>query len=142
MVGKTGVGEQVPIPFKPCRTLKQALVHPKDSLSDLQKANVVYKITCADCPASYVGETKRRLETRLKEHKSAVKHGNLEASALVDHVLEEGHSFDWTGTSVLDQESNLFARQSLESYYIRKQELSLNRDKGNLSPFYDSVLFT
>ena len=52
------------VAFKPCSTLKQALVHPKDSLNDLQKANVVYKITCADCPASYVGETKRRLGTR------------------------------------------------------------------------------
>jgi len=34
----------------------------KDPLSNLQKKNVVYKICCNDCDASYVGQTGRLLK--------------------------------------------------------------------------------
>jgi len=32
------------------------------------KNSVVYKICCKNCDASYVGQTKRQLQTRIKEH--------------------------------------------------------------------------
>ena len=60
-------GHNFRVVLKPCCTLKELLVHPKDAIKDGSKANVVYKIPCADCPASYVGETKRRLDVRVKE---------------------------------------------------------------------------
>jgi len=40
----------------------------KDKLSILSRSNVVYKINCKDCNASYVGQTKRLLKTRINEH--------------------------------------------------------------------------
>jgi len=39
----------------------------KDSLKDYQMTEVVYKINCKDCDQVYIGQTKRYLETRIKE---------------------------------------------------------------------------
>jgi len=33
---------------------------------------VVYKIECKDCETSYVGQTKRRLTTRIREHRNNI----------------------------------------------------------------------
>ena len=52
---------------KPYRTLKQRLVLPKDVVPKMESSNAVYCIPCAYCPASYVGDTKRRLGKRMEE---------------------------------------------------------------------------
>lgn len=41
----------------------------KDSLQNTSKRNVVYKILCKDCDASYVGQTGRQLNTKVSEHR-------------------------------------------------------------------------
>jgi len=51
--------------FKQIESVK---VHKdKDPLPS--KNNAIYKIFCKNCEASYVGQTKRRFKTRVKEHK-------------------------------------------------------------------------
>ena len=40
----------------------------KDKIKKDELSNVVYQINCKDCDYSYVGQTKRKLKTRLKEH--------------------------------------------------------------------------
>jgi len=42
----------------------------KDTNELLTDNNVVYKISYKDCNASYVGQTKRQLKTRIKEYKN------------------------------------------------------------------------
>ncbi|KYN22634.1 hypothetical protein ALC57_04963, partial [Trachymyrmex cornetzi] len=44
----------------------------KDKLNKDELSNVVYEINCADCNVSYVGQTKRQLNTRIKEHNGCV----------------------------------------------------------------------
>ena len=41
--------------------------HPRD------RQGAIYKIKCADCQATYIGETARYLNTRLTRHKRAAK---------------------------------------------------------------------
>ncbi|EFN73568.1 hypothetical protein EAG_07008, partial [Camponotus floridanus] len=41
----------------------------KDGLQKDLRSNIVYKINCTDCDASYVGQTGRLLRTRIKEHR-------------------------------------------------------------------------
>ena len=72
--------------FRPHTTLRNLLVHPKDPVPAGQKANVVYNIPCLSCPKSYIGQTARLLETRVKEHKAAVKKGETATSAVTEHV--------------------------------------------------------
>ena len=38
--------------------------------------NVVYKVPCKDCDATYVGQTKRKLNTRINKHKSQLRKNN------------------------------------------------------------------
>ena len=45
----------------------------KDELEPLSNQNVAYKISCEDYDASYVGQTKRKLNKRLHEHISDIK---------------------------------------------------------------------
>ena len=59
-------------PFKICD-----LLSAKDSLPNALKSYVVYKFTCAGCQSCYVGETKRHLPTRMKEHLETVSKSHI-----------------------------------------------------------------
>ena len=55
--------------FKPHKTFRNLLTWvKKDPVLPEEKAGVVYKVPCGDCPASYVGQVGRTLMHRLKEH--------------------------------------------------------------------------
>ena len=56
--------------MKPQSTLKSLLVHPKDKTDPKEG---MYKIDCKGCDKKYVGETKRKLKVRVKEHQSSSK---------------------------------------------------------------------
>ena len=63
--------------IKPYQTLMRKLVHPKDTISELERSNIVYCIPCADCSSTYVGETKGKLGKRLDEHRRVVQKGRF-----------------------------------------------------------------
>ena len=44
----------------------------KDKLQTTQRAKVVYKFSCLDCDASYIGKTKRTMAERKNEHFKAL----------------------------------------------------------------------
>ena len=88
---------------KPGYTLRQALVAPKDKLSSDEKQGVIYSVRCQGCDGEYIGETERKLSTRMREHRTSVTKGN-EKSALSTHNLRTGHTFDWDHIEVVDTE--------------------------------------
>ena len=51
-----------------------------------EQANVVYEVPCT-CAKVYIGETKRRIEARLKKHKEAYISGQTDKSAVAEHAL-------------------------------------------------------
>lgn len=55
-----------------------------DVLMKEKKAKVVYQMSCS-CGKGYIGETVRRLETRVKELQVACQKGALQKSALAEH---------------------------------------------------------
>jgi len=63
---------QVPVAMRPVKTLKSLQVHPKDKQEKEEITVCIYKIPCASCEKSYIGETGRKFGTRLKEHKTEV----------------------------------------------------------------------
>jgi len=54
---------------------------------------VVYKISCHDCDASYIGQIKKQLRTRIKEHNSDIKKKNGSPSVITEHRLNLNHDF-------------------------------------------------
>ena len=54
--------------MKPIYTLRSILSYSKDWVPGKDKSNVVYKIGCRGCDASYVSETGRALRSHLSEH--------------------------------------------------------------------------
>jgi len=49
-----------------------------------KRKNVVYELTCTICHHKYVGETKRELHHRLREHRKAIVEGKLNISAMAE----------------------------------------------------------
>ena len=56
---------------------------------------------------TYIGETGRTLEIRVKEHKRACVKADFEKSAVAEHAWLSGHYIDWDNVEVLDQENDL-----------------------------------
>ena len=45
--------------------------------------------------ATYIGEPRRKLETRLKVQQEVCRKGTLEKSAVVEHVWKDQHIINW-----------------------------------------------
>ena len=62
--------------------LKTEVGTSQDAIPDMEKSGVIYCIPCAECPATYVGETKRKLCKRMDEHKRALRMADFSVSAV------------------------------------------------------------
>ena len=129
----------VSVCHKPHQTLRKLLVAPKDKTKVEEQSGVVYRIPCSSCNKVYVGETKRVLGERLKEHTAKTAY-NL--SAIAEHCQKTGHEPDLENVSVLCREDKFLPRKIREAIYIKKETSpTLNRDGGReLSSIYDSLL--
>ena len=129
------------VAVKPHRTLRQQLVAPKDHTSTLDKAGVVYRISCNECDSSYIGHTSKNLRDRVKQHKSATDKGKTTDSAIADHAWSSHHTIDWENVEVLDQESTDRRRIIKESLFIRSKCPRMNRDLGlEVSQAYNGII--
>ena len=96
-----------------------------------------YEITCDQDPAhGYIGEIKRPLGKRFKEHI------NLTIPTGVgDHCNATGHFVSLDNTKVLTREPQWTKRKVKEAIYIKKSAPSMNREQGyQLPPIYHQLL--
>ena len=99
----------------------------KDSVDPAQQCGVVYRIACIDCDASYVGQTKRKLNTRVLEHKRDINKRSGPPSVISEHRSQLHHNFDWDHIRVLDRESFYQKRLVSEMLHIKHQSNSINK---------------
>ena len=141
--------------MKPHTTLRNILVHPKDKLDPREG---VYRIDCMNCKKCYIRETKRKLATRVKEHRKEVEKldkgrsftrdskkqalNERSKSAITDHVTQEKHVIDWDSAKLLQREGDWVVRGIKEAINIRKNPSNMNTDEGryHLSHMYDNLL--
>ena len=113
---------------KPLHTLEQSFPSIKDKPSPENQTNVVYKIDCADCSWSYIGETGRTFNTRRKEHKRNVQHNKI-GSNIANHAWTNNHSIDF---------KNYRHRRTLELWHTvcTKTQTIIQNTYRNNTAFY------
>ena len=117
--------------FKSGRTLRTMLTKVKDTLPTEKHSRVVYRVPCS-CGQVYIGETVRRLETRMKEHQDACRRGMVERSAIAEHAWENQHPIKWEETEIVDQArrpKELLLKEALHIQMTPAEE-RFNRDAG------------
>ena len=65
----------------------------------------------------YIGQTGHLLQTRIEEHKTAVKYAKCDVSAVSEHVWERNHHVDFQSVSFLACDCNLNQCLSPESLF-------------------------
>ena len=119
---------------KPFQTLSHIFAKPKDPVLKEQRTDAVYSIPCNDCDHEYIGQTKRQLGTRLKEHQKAVFLCKKENSALSEHACQTNHTIAWDNSKIITTNRRYHQRLCLEAWHINSAHAPLNRDDGGLLP--------
>ena len=84
--------------------------------------NVVYNIKCQDCDSVYVGTTKRKLKTRINEHKKAFTNFSFKSN-VADHAIKLNHNINWEEPRITYSDNGFRSRYFLESCGIEKNKL-------------------
>jgi len=128
--------------YRCLNTLGRFIKVQKDKNTLFDNNNVIYKICCNDCDASYVRQTKRKLKTRINEYLKNIKLDPQKHSVTTDHILEFDHTIDWKGVKIVDFEPHYYKRLISEMIHIREQKngLNLKKDTELLDESYFDIL--
>jgi len=112
-------------------TLSERVVGPTGSLKlwdqfTCKSSCIIYAITCVKCPAIYIGQTKRRLHNRFREHLYFL--GKPEATAVGEHFHQIHSREDMRITAIQKAPVDLQRRLEAESRVIFK--LGTNNSPG------------
>ncbi|VDM04080.1 unnamed protein product [Schistocephalus solidus] len=88
---------------------------PKDPLPVTEQSAMVYSIPCQDCDAKYVGETGKRLGTRLAENQLEINR-KYKLSLVYGHTQQLNHDFAFEKTRVIGRVNEKIARLMLETW--------------------------
>ena len=121
-------------------TLRQLLVHPKDPVGKDKVVGPVYKISCEECEATYVGETECSLKARFGEHRRPSS-TTSEVSKHI-HINSPDYTITLENMKILAVEHKWFERGVKEAIHIRALKPSLNRDgrRYNLPPIWNNII--
>lgn len=89
-IERTFKQQNIDVVYASGKKLKSLLGTTKDKI-DNNLCSGIYSITCSDCQKIYVGQTKRNIITRYKEHSSHIKYNRPSKSAVAYHVHNENH---------------------------------------------------
>lgn len=101
----------------------------------------VYKVDCS-CGSSYIGQTKRTIAERVKEHIAAVKNRQTNKSAIAEHLLDSGpnHWIELHEPKILSTVGYYYQRMVREAIEIKKHR-NFNREDGfKLSSTWNPVI--
>ncbi|XP_048257541.1 uncharacterized protein LOC125383447 [Haliotis rufescens] len=89
-----------------------------------------------ECGDSYVGETSRPLNQRLKEHHASVLKKEDSKSAISDHTqIHPSHNIKWDNVDILTTNQKVYKlRKFREDICIKRIQPAINRDQGYYIP--------
>jgi hypothetical protein len=106
--------------------LRDLLGTAKDKVTEDEEKSGIYEIKCSSCDATYIGQTKRKLKTRYKEHLEDVKKTVNDEKPLAKHAIEENHPIGQM--KLLKEVKKPHKLDAYESLYLFK-----NKDKNLLN---------
>ncbi|BHF81178.1 hypothetical protein SprV_0702430800 [Sparganum proliferum] len=120
------------VAHRPDSTIRRQVMRPKDPIPKQEMSAIVYRLQCSCGMCNYVGETGRRLQTRMHEHKLAVRRLDPK-SEVATHAAQMGHVFDFDAVEIVGRGDDHTARQVQEAWM--STDCSVNRHI-NLPPPY------
>uniref|UniRef100_A0A0X3Q2C9 GIY-YIG domain-containing protein n=1 Tax=Schistocephalus solidus TaxID=70667 RepID=A0A0X3Q2C9_SCHSO len=104
------------IAHRPESTIRHLVMRPKAPLPRGESTNVIYRVQCNSCAVNYIGETGKRLQTRVGEHMRAVRRMDP-LSLVADHCADSGHTFAFQNAEILGRGSDRVARETIEAWH-------------------------
>lgn len=165
-VGENEETKYVSTPYVPClteklqKTLKECgltlATGPKDKIKHKiftrlkdpippgQQKNVVYSVPCGTGDGKmYIGQTGRKLDTRLREHKNDVRR-NDNRTGLTQHTSCDGHVFNFDETKILERIADQESRITAETFHIKlageHNTVNLQRECGLFNTSYNALV--
>ena len=89
---------------------------------------------------TYIGQTGRSLDHRIREHRRPLKNGDVGSSALAEHVFSANHQVDLSKAMVIDTHNHTQTRCMLGFWHIQHHQSPLNKEKGTLPGLYAALL--
>nr|VZI29293.1 unnamed protein product [Spirometra erinaceieuropaei] len=120
------------VAHRPDSTIRRQVMRPKDPIPKQEMSAVVYRLQCSCGSCDYVGKTGRRLQTRMHEHKLAVRRLDPK-SEVATHAAQMGNIFNFDAVEIVGRGGDLTARQVQEAWM--STDRSVNRHI-NLPPPY------
>ena len=93
----------------------------KDRLNQMSQQGMVYKIFCHDYEATYIGQTKRKLQTRVLENHSDINKTLGSPSVTSNHRVTHNHDFEWNNVKILDFVPS-YNKKISKMVHIKKQQ--------------------
>ena len=116
--------------FTSAPDLKRILCNHKTPLPRNSQPGV-YSFAC-NCGKSYVGETKKKVSTRIKEHQKDVFHGRWEKMGASEHTKNCQEEFKWDEALLLWRTSGTPGRSERPSSFARGRERVRSSPTGTL----------
>jgi hypothetical protein len=151
----------IKIAFKPIRSMSPIYTRLKDRDEKWVNSYVIYAIPCIGDGVLvgfwYVGQTIQYLKERIKDHKKDMelyeiaKINNdwaeieklVKRSAIIKHIHESNHKFDYDNTAILMKASDRYKLNHLEMFMIQNNHTcNIRTDVQKLSLAYSNILNT
>nr|VZI41421.1 unnamed protein product [Spirometra erinaceieuropaei] len=104
------------IAHRPESTIRHLVMRPKAPLPLGETTSVIYRIRCNSCEVNYIGETGKRLQTRVGEHMRAVRRMDP-LSLVAEDCADAGHTFAFQHAEILCRGNDRIARETIEAWH-------------------------
>ena len=82
--------------------LRSKITNHKDKTNVTEKHNAIYMFTCKNCPDKHIGQTCKKIQTKLTvDIKMPLTDMTMHNSLPAKHTDDNGHKFDWSQTRCL-----------------------------------------
>jgi len=135
----------IQITYKTTNTIQQLLRYTPHKQKTIHERSGIYKLKCNTCNLAYIGQTKRSLQQRYKEHTRYIKHNDPQ-SAYALHILNNRHEYGtmedtMTLLKYIPNPTMLLPAEQLfiHSHHYNKQLIQEQQAHDN-NPLYRTIL--